>query len=90
VDTVGLVSVAELVTVEAEEVDVTVGNDEVRAATLDGAVVDGIEPSDVEQAPNNATTATTTRHSNGLARSANVISIPLKPLTWLHRQQGNT
>jgi hypothetical protein len=94
--TVGFVSVTELGradelgTAEDEEVEVTVGESEIRDELLDGAVDVTVAPSDAEQPANKATTAANTNSPNGLNSALSVIRVPLPaPRPAITRQQAN-
>ena len=96
-DTGGFVSVTELGTAEdelgtaeVEEVEVTVGEDELRDELLDGAVEVTVAPSDAEQPASRATTAPITSNPNGLDSALSVMRDPLPaPRPAITRQQAN-
>ena len=80
----------ELGTADDEEVEVTVGESEIRDELLDGAVDVTGAPSDAEQPANKATTAPNTNSPNGLDSALSVIRVPLPaPRPAITRQQAN-
>jgi hypothetical protein len=90
VDTGGFVSVTELVAAEAEEVEITVGDGELKDELLDGAVEVTVAPSDVEQPTNRAKAAPIMSNPNGLDSPLSVIWDPLPaPRPAITRQQAN-
>ena len=89
-DTGGFVSVTELVAAEAEEVEITVGDGELKDELLDGAVEVTVVPSDVEQPTNRAKAAPIMSNPNGLDSPLSVIWDPLPaPRPAITRQQAN-
>jgi hypothetical protein len=80
----------ELETSEGEEVEVTVGDVELRDELLDGASEVMGEPSDVEQPANRTTAAPIMSNPNGLDSPLSVMRDPLPaPRPAITRQQAN-
>ena len=80
----------ELETTEGEEVEVTVGEDELRDELLDGAVEVTVVPSEAEQPANRATAAPIMSNPNGLDSPLSVMRDPLPaPRPAITRQQAN-
>ena len=89
-DTGGFVSVTELDTAEDEEVEVTVGEGELRAELLDGAVGVTVAPSEAEPPANRATAAPIMSNPNGLDSPLSAMRDPLPaPRPAITRQQAN-
>jgi len=97
VDTGGFVSVTELgtaedelETTEGEEVEVTVGEDELKDELLDGAVEVTVVPSEAVQPANRARAAPIMSNPNGLDSPLSVMRDPLPaPRPAITRQQAN-
>ena len=89
-DTGGFVSVTELDAAESEEVEITIGDGELKDEPLDGAVEVTVAPSDEEQPANRATAAPIMSSPNGLDSPLSVMRDPLPaPRPAITRQQAN-